>query len=467
MTDQRSSSDQSRRRYLKSITAGGLAVGLAGCQGNGGGGGNGTTAGSGGGTSTGGGDELVGEEDPIGNWPPEGDSVTISFNGPESGGLGPDGQDQREGFDLIIDHLNNGGGLVDNTDLLSGNGVLGYEVESTAYDTATNAQTARENAQQIINQDNAQFWTGGMSSTVTIAMEEIAAANNVPFMAGNSTSSSISGENCSRYYFHPTFHAEIIGMMMGEAAPAELGEDRSLFHIYMDYSYGQSNSAAATKYLVDNGPWELAGEAPIAEDENDHSSQISALQESGADVLYFSSFGGFAASGLQQMVDAGLTEEIDVIIPHVSAFTLNPMGSAAEGVYGGEPWNPGAGNEASEIFVQAFEDEYDATPNQSHLHTYESVLVYAMAVEQAGTFHPPTVIRELENFEWSQAWGDSQFRECDHQVERPYYFVRGVGDDRAEELGIRTEVVRTTEPLVYGCNEAPATNCELGPYGDE
>ena len=171
--------------------------------------------------------------------------------------------------------------------------------------------------------------------------------------------------------------------------------------------------------------------------------------------------------GSLEAASTQVTENVDVIIPHVSAFTLNPMGSSAEGVYGGEPWNPGADNEASEIFIEAFEEEYDETPNQSHLHTYESVLVYAMAVEQAGTFHPPTVIREMETFEWSQAWGDSVFRECDHQVERPYYFVRGVSDERAEEMGIRTEVVRTTDPLVYGCDEPPATNCELGPYGDE
>jgi ABC-type branched-subunit amino acid transport system substrate-binding protein len=131
------------------------------------------------------------------------------------------------------------------------------------------------------------------------------------------------------------------------------------------------------------------------------------------------------------------------------------------------PWNPQADNEASGIFVEAFEEEYGSVPNQSHLHTYECVLVYAMAVESAGTFHPPSVIREMESMSWSQAWGDAKFRECDHQVERPYYLVQGVDDERAEELGIRTELLQTTDPLVYGCDEFPATECELGEYGDE
>ncbi|ELZ61077.1 MULTISPECIES: substrate-binding protein [unclassified Haloferax] len=475
MTDQPALTDESRRRYLKAIGTAGLTAGLAGCSGGGGGNGGG---GDGGGDSDGennagggGGDDSSGGEDyeAIGNFPPEGNSVSIGFNGPTSGALGPDGQDQEKGFDLAVKHLNEGGGLVDYWDRLSGDGIMGYQVEPTKADTAGSADTAQDNIERMIQRDNIQFWTGGMSSTVTMAMQNVAQREKVPFMGGNSTSAGISGENCSRYYFHPTFHAEIIGMAMGEAAPSVLGEDRSLFHIYMDYSYGQSNRDAARKYLTEQGPWEDVGGAAIAEGETDHSSQIQALEDSGADTLYFSSFGNFAASGLAQLRDAGLTDDIDVIIPHVSAFTLDPLGADAEGVLGMEPWNPNADNEASQAFVESYQAEYDETPNQSSLHTYESMMVYAAAVEEAGTFHPPTVVRTLEDFEWSLAWGDSAFRTCDHQVERPWYMVQGVGDDRAEELGIRTEIVETTDPLVYECSEFPASNCAMddNEYGDE
>ena len=460
--------DGSRRSYLKAIGTAGIAAGLAGCSGGGSGGDGGGGGGSDGGSTGIGGDGGT-QYAAIGNFPPEGDTVSIGFNGPTSGALGPDGQDQEKGFDLAVTHLNDGGGLVDYWDRLSGGGIMGHRVEPSKADTAGSADTAQDNIDRMIQRDNIQFWTGGMSSTVTMAMQNVAQREKVPFMGGNSTSAGISGENCSRYYFHPTFHAEIIGMAMGEAAPAVLGEDRSLFHIYMDYSYGQSNRDAARKYLTEQGPWEDAGGAAIAEGETDHSSQIQALEDSGADTLYFSSFGNFAASGLAQLRDAGLTDDIDVIIPHVSAFTLDPLGADAEGVLGMEPWNPNADNEPSRVFVEAYQEEYGETPNQSSMHTYESMMVYAAAVEEAGTFHPPTVVRTLEEFEWSLAWGDSAFREADHQVERPWYLVQGVGDDRAEELGIRTEVIETTDPLIYGTDEFPASECAMGEneYGDE
>ena len=402
------------------------------------------------------------EHEPVGNWPPEGDTITYGFNGPLSGALGPDGQDQQRGFDLAIKHLNNGGGLVDVAGPLSGDGVLGKQIEGVRADTAGNPETATSNIQGMIQQDNIQFWTGGMSSTVTIAMEAVAQRNYVPFMGGNSTSASISGENCSRYYFHPTFHAEIIGMSAGQLLPQELGEDNSLFHIYMDYSYGQSNRDAMEKYLVEQGPWTSAGAAAIAEGETDHQSQIQALQNSDASVVHFASFGEFAASGLSQMLESGVLENIEVFIPHVSAFTLDPMGTDAQGVYGMAPWHPSVDTEAANAFVESYEQEYNEVPNQSSLHTYESMMVYSMAVEDAGTFHPPTVVNNLETYEWNLAWGQSKFRTCDHQVERPWYLTRGVDDSRAEELGIRTELIETTEPLVYDCSEYPASNCAMG-----
>lgn len=440
----------SRRRYLKTLAAGGVSLGLAGCTGSG---------------SGGGGQEY----EPVGNFPPEGDSVTYGFNGPLSGALGPDGQDQQRGFNLAIKHLNNGGGLIDLSEHLSGNGVLDYQIEGVRADTAGNPETATSNIQGMIQQDNIQFWTGGMSSTVTIAMQSVAQRNYVPFMGGNSTSASIAGENCSRYYFHPTFHAEIIGMAAGRYLPDVIGKDESLFHIYLDYSYGQSNRDAVEKYLVEQGPWTSAGGAAIAEGETDHQSQIQALQNSNATVVHFASFGELAASGLSQMVDAGVLEDVEVFIPHVSAFTLDPMGADAAGVYGMEPWNPGADTPGTDSFVQSYQQEYDEVPNQSALHTYESMMVYSAAVESAGTFHPPTVVDTLEQFEWNLAWGESNFRTCDHQVERPWYLVQGVNNQRAEELGIRTEIIQKTEPLIYECSEPPAANCNMSenPYAPE
>ena len=91
----------------------GLA-GLSGCSegGNGGDGGDG------------------GEDYPsLGNYPIEGDTATFGFNVPQSGPYSSEGEDELRGYELAVEHLNNGGGWVDEWDDLSGDGVLDYEID--------------------------------------------------------------------------------------------------------------------------------------------------------------------------------------------------------------------------------------------------------------------------------------------------------------------------------------------------
>ncbi len=57
-------------------------------------------------------------------------------------------------YELAQKHLNNGGGWVDSFEALSGDGVLGYTVDSVNGDTATDADTARQAASRMINRDD-------------------------------------------------------------------------------------------------------------------------------------------------------------------------------------------------------------------------------------------------------------------------------------------------------------------------
>ena len=138
-----------RRDVLKGAGAAGIA-GLAGCIG---------------------GESASDSEYPaIGNYPVEGDEVTLGFNVPQSGPYASEGNDELKAYELAVEHLNNGGGWVDDWEGLSGNGVLGKTVASVDGDTATSADTARQSAQRMINRDNAIMISGGSSSAVAIAV---------------------------------------------------------------------------------------------------------------------------------------------------------------------------------------------------------------------------------------------------------------------------------------------------------
>src|SRR3546814_12396502 len=74
-------------------------------------------------------------------------------------------------------------------------------------------------------------------------------------------------------------------------------------------------------------------------------------------------------------------------------------GNNIEGVLGTAQFNEKLDDPGSKVFIKAFEEEYGAPPSQAAHTAYVQTLLYSNAVEQAGTFYPPEVIKTLEGFD--------------------------------------------------------------------
>jgi ABC-type branched-subunit amino acid transport system substrate-binding protein len=216
----RDNTSPNRRDVLKAAGAAGVAglAGLAGCSGGGGGGGGGGDGGDGGGGGgdggNGGGGGGSGDDYPeLGNYPVEGDEVVFGFNVPQSGSYSQEGADELRAYNLAVQHLNNGGGWVDEWDDLSGDGVLGKTVVSVEGDTATDPDTARQSASRMISRDEAIMVTGGSSSGVAIAVQQLCQEERVMFMACLTHSNDTTGPECVRYSFREMFNAYMTGKL--------------------------------------------------------------------------------------------------------------------------------------------------------------------------------------------------------------------------------------------------------------
>jgi ABC-type branched-subunit amino acid transport system substrate-binding protein len=477
-----------RRRLLKLVGAAGVSA-FAGCGGDGDGdggdgdgdggdgdgdGGDGDgDGGDGDGDGDGGGDTatptMAPQEkyDPIGNWPPDGDTVMLGYNADQSAALAPEGQQGRRGFYLAIQHLNNNEGPVAMSDALSGNGVLGNELEGVDGDGQGQAEPSINNINRFIDQDGVQAFFGGISSTVTKAGMPIAQRKKVPYSGAISTSGGISGKDCTRYYWHKSGHSEFFGRAAGELLPEAIGEDQSMYHIYVDYSYGQSNRDAHNKWLADEGSWENLGGTPIAVGETDHSAQIADLQESGADVLIFTSFGGLARAGVKQMADAGILSDIEVIIPHMTGYTMGASGPEAQGVMGFAPWvrQFSDTNDFASEFVATFQSEFDNPATQSAAMAYTGVIQWAAMAEAAGTMHPPTVMKQVEDgWSWNNVMGPETYRKCDHTAERKMFLAESLAPENRDDTNYSLNLLEQTDPFIYPCDAFPASDCDIDSY---
>jgi ABC-type branched-subunit amino acid transport system substrate-binding protein len=459
----RDSTPLSRRDAVKTAgTLGALGIaGLAGCTGGDGGGG-------GDGGDGGGGD---GEDYPsLGNFPPEGDTAVFGFNVPTSGPYSSEGEDELRAYELAVKHLNNGGGWVDSQfDDLSGDGVLGYEIDYVTGDTATDADTARQSASRMIQRDDVLMFSGGSSSATAIAMQGLAQEEKVLYMCCLTHSNDTTGKDCVRYSFREMFNAYMTGQALAPVVTEEYGDDLSFYQLYADYSWGQTQQASMKQFFEEAG-WSEVESVPTPLGTSDYSSYLSEAADSGAEALILNHYGLDGANSLSQAIEAGLDQDMELLLPLYNRPMAEAASGAIEGIFGTIAWDSQIDNTASAEFTEAFGEEYDGrVPSGPAQLAYAQTLQYAAAAERAGTFYPPEVIRELEDYEYDNiGMGAETMRGCDHQAQRDIPVVRGLPESEQSE-GQFFEIVNVTsrDDVGYGCDSGPAAECELGEYGDE
>ncbi|SEK47336.1 ABC transporter substrate-binding protein [Haloferax larsenii] len=454
-----------RRDVLKATGAVGTAglTGLAGCTG--GGGGDGGDGGDGGGNGGGGGG---GDDYPaLGNFPIEGNKAIFGFNVPQSGPYASEGEDELRAYQLAVKHLNNGGGWVDSQfDDLSGDGVLGYEIDYVDGDTATDADQARQSASGMVERDNAIMISGGSSSAVAIAVQGLCQNEKVMFMACLTHSNDTTGKDCVRYTFREMFNAYMTGQALAPVVKEAYGSDLKFYQLYADYSWGQTQQASMEQFMTEVAGWEQVKSVATPLGTTDYSTYLSEAQNSGADVLILNHYGLDGANSVQQAVDAGINEDMEILVPLYNRPMAEAAGGAIEGVYGTVAWDSQIDNTPSQEFTDAFKSEYDRTPSGPAQLAYAQTLQYAAAVERAGTFYPPEVIKQLEDYEYDNVgMGAETMRGCDHQAQRDVPVVQGLPASE-QEAGKYFEIVNVTsrDDLGYGCDAGPAAECELGSY---
>jgi ABC-type branched-subunit amino acid transport system substrate-binding protein len=443
--------NRTRRDVMKAAGVAGIA-GLAGCT-------DSLTSGDGG--DGGGGNEA------LGNYPIEGDTATFGFNIPLSGPYGSEGQDELRAYELAVKHLNNGGGWVDSQfDDLSGDGVVGKTIDYSEADTETDKGKARENARQLIERDNAIMVSGGSSSSVAINVQDECQKQKVLFMACLTHSNDTTGKDCVRYGFREMFNAYHTAKALAPVLGEEYGEDLEFYQLYADYTWGKSVEESMRQFLSEGPGWSEVNSVATPLGTSDYSSYLSDAQSSGADVLLLNHYGLDGAKSVRQAVDAGVDEEMDIVVPLYNRPMAEAAGDAISGVFGTVAWDSAIDNTPSNEFTSAFQEEYDRIPSGPAQLAYAQTLQYAAAVERAGSFYPPDVIKELEDYSYSNiGMGEETMRKCDHQAQRAVPVVRGLPADQIE-TGNYFEIVNTTEAsqVTYGCDTGPAAQCELGPY---
>ena len=336
-------------------------------------------------------------------------------------------------------------------------------------DTQTNPDAARQAAQRMIERDKVIMFSGGSSSAVAIAQQYLAQEKGVIFMCGLTHSNDTTGKDRRRYGFRHFFNAYMSGIALGPVLAKEYGTDRRAFHLTADYTWGHTQYQSI-KDATEKQGWTTVKNIMTPLGAADFSQYLTAFLNSDADVLILNHYGKDMVNSLTQAVQFGIKDmqkngrQVQIVVPLYSRLMAQGAGDNIEGVYGTTNWNWRLEDAGSQAFVKAFEAEYGFPPSQAAQTCYVQTILYANAVETAGTFYPPEVIKALEGFEFEGAGpGKALYRADDHQAFHDILVVKGKAvSQRTSEYDL-LEIVQQVkrEVITYPPDTFPG---ELGPY---
>ena len=369
------------------------------------------------------------------NNPGDGGTVTLGFNVPQSGAYADEGADELRAYTLAVKHLNGeGDGGMMNTmqpSELKGNGILGKKVEYVTGDTQTKSDAARASAKRMIEKDGVVMVTGGSSSGVAVAVQSLCQDAGVIFMAGLTHANDTTGKDKKANGFRHFFNAYMSGAALGPVLEKAYGKERKAYHLTADYNWGWTQEASI-QASTENIGWSTTQKVLTPVGAGDFSQYITPVLDSGADTLILNHYGKDMINSLTQAIQFGLKDKLvdgiqfEIIVPLFSRLMAQGAGDNIKGIYGSTNWHWSLSDAGSQAFVKSFGQEYGFPPSQAAHTCYVQTLLYADAVERAGTFEPCQVVTALEGHKFDGTGnGPTEYRAGDHQCFKDVLVVKG------------------------------------------
>lgn len=169
----------------------------------------------------------------------------------ETGKYAVEGRDARRGYDTWVRWVNDVyGGIRIGNDR--------YRAEVVYYDDESDADTAGNLVQRLIDEDEVDFLLGPYSSGLTSGASAIAEANNVLMVEGNGASDTLFERGFQNLFYVATIASDYT--RSGIEALAAQGA-RTAVIAYEDTSFPAAVAEGAARHLANNGIEVLATEA--------------------------------------------------------------------------------------------------------------------------------------------------------------------------------------------------------------
>ena len=397
----------------------------------------------------------------------QGSSIFLGIVTPRTGTYAAQGEDEIKGYQLAIEHLNAGAELIKKISTKTRSGVLGKKVEFGIADSEAKPNTAVQAASGFISQKNAMVITGSVSSAVAVALNKLADREKVLYLPCITGSNDTTGKDCVRYSFRECFYAQTAAQAIAPVLVKTVGRGKKIAFLTPDYTYGHTVRESMETALSKLGGWTVATNQISPLGTTDFSSYLLNVSNSGADVVININFGRDAVLSIKQAKQFGILSKMTLVMPYNTPFLAEQVGEdVMDGVLAGTDywWTVEDRYPLAKMFKEEFRKKYGSNPEWGANAAYMQIAMWADAVERAGTFYPPDVIKAYEKGVTVQSTvGPVHFRPEDHQLVRPVIILRGKSQSNMKSKEDYYDVVEIVDgaPLMQSPD---AFGCKMGSY---
>ena len=275
-----------------------------------------------------------------------------------------------------------------------GGAVNGKKIEVIGADHQNKPDVGAAIARQWFDQDGVDMITDLTTSSVALAVQEVARAKNKVVLVNGAASSDLTGKACAPTSVHWMYDTVALANGTG-AAVVKAGGD-TWFFITADYAFGHALERDTSEVVQANGG-KVLGSVKVPLNTADFSSYLLQAQASKAKIIGLANAGGDTINSIKQAAEFGIVAGgqklagLLVFVTDVRSLGLKTAQGLqlTEGFY----WDQ---DDQTRAWSKKFFDRMHKQPTMVQAGVYSAVTHYLNAVKAADSVDGPTVVKQLK-----------------------------------------------------------------------
>jgi len=276
-----------------------------------------------------------------------------------------------------------------------GGTVLGKKVEIVSGDHQNKPDVGASIARQWFDTDGVQMITDLTTSSVALAVQEVAREKNKVIMITGAASSDLTGKNCAPTAIHYAYDTTALANGTGAAVVKAGG--KTWFFITADYAFGHALQHDTAAVVEANGG-KVVGSVNVPLNTADFSSYLLQAQASKAQIVGLANAGGDTINSIKQAAEFGIVkggQKLAGLLLFIS--DVHSLGlQTAQGLEltSSFYWDQ---DDQTRAWSKKFFDKTGKEPTMTQAGVYSAVTHYLEAIKATNSIDGPTVVKYLQS----------------------------------------------------------------------